>query len=104
MSHRTAAKESSRRPDPSVCTPRGYRWVPEGRRLVPNRRLSGPKRAVWDQTWGVHGPRARGAVSVLRVVAEVRGEPALGLGEGPALALGVVGDLVLPQPADHEVL
>ena len=42
--------------------------------------------------------------SVLRVVAEVRRQPALGLGQGPALALGVVGDLVRAQPADHEVL
>ena len=42
--------------------------------------------------------------SVLRVVAEVRRQPALGLGQGPALALGVVGDLVLAEPADHEVL
>src|SRR4051794_15641677 len=42
--------------------------------------------------------------SVLGVVAEVGGEPALGLLQGPALALGVVGDLVLGHPTDHEVL
>src|SRR6478735_11035550 len=42
--------------------------------------------------------------SVIGVVAEVRREPALGLGNGPALARGVVGDLVGADAADDEVL
>src|SRR5947209_11842254 len=42
--------------------------------------------------------------SVLRVVAEVGGQPALGFLQCPALALRVVGDLVLGHPSDHEVL
>src|SRR3954452_22134823 len=44
------------------------------------------------------------AASVVGVVAEVRRQPALRLGQGPALALGVVLDLVASQPADDEVL
>src|SRR6202051_2528694 len=35
---------------------------------------------------------------------EVWAEPAFGFLQGPALALRVVGDLVLAHPADHEVL
>src|SRR4051794_25246764 len=42
--------------------------------------------------------------SVLRVVGKVRGEPALGLLERPALPPRVVGDLVLAEAADDEVL
>src|SRR5918999_2247882 len=42
--------------------------------------------------------------SVLRVVPQVRRHPPLGLGQGPPFALGVVGDLVAAEPADHEVL
>src|SRR5699024_143318 len=37
------------------------------------------------------------------LVAEVGREPALGLLDGPALALGVVGDLVPIHPTDREV-
>src|ERR1700712_6126012 len=48
--------------------------------------------------------RRTGTRSVLRVVAEVGTEPAFGFLQRPALAFGVVGDLVLGHPADHEVL
>src|SRR5262245_45187444 len=62
---------------------------------------------VWTSGWrlaksiGAVGIRAG---SVLRVVAKVGAEPALSFGQRPALALGVVGDLVLGQPTDYEVL
>src|SRR5205823_4732586 len=45
-----------------------------------------------------------GPVSVLGVVAQVRAEPAFGLAERPALATGVVGNLVAADAADGEVL
>src|SRR3954451_20621689 len=52
-------------------------------------------------SWWVDGTLTR---TVLGVVAEAGREPPLGLGEGPAPALGVVGDLVGAEPSDHEVL
>src|SRR5919107_1384366 len=42
-------------------------------------------------------------ISVLRLVAEVGGEPLLGFAEAPPLAGGVVGDLVLAEAAHDEV-
>ena len=47
---------------------------------------------------------AEGRDSVIGVVAEVRGEPLLGLLQAPALALGVRRHLVAAQPPDDEVL
>jgi hypothetical protein len=44
------------------------------------------------------------ALSILRVVAEVGAEPALGFGQCPAFAFRVIGHLILGQPADHKVL
>src|SRR5215510_8030241 len=48
--------------------------------------------------------RPSGGSSLIRVVAEVRRQPLLRLGERPALALGVLGDLVAPETPDDEVL
>src|SRR3954454_8377987 len=82
---------------------------PKASRSPPNRGGPGPRCvAVWSQTAGF-GPEimrngTKRRKSVLRVVAEVRGEPALGLGGGPAFAVGVVGDLVGSEAADDEVL
>src|SRR4051812_22258176 len=42
--------------------------------------------------------------SVIRVVAQVGRQPPLGLGQRPALALGVVAHLVATEAADDEVL
>ena len=85
--------EPGRRLDHRVLGPRADR-----RRVAGRRTGAGPDRRR-------AGRRGRpGAASVLRVVAEVGREPALGLGQGPALALGVVGDLVATEPADDEVL
>src|SRR6476469_6875142 len=42
--------------------------------------------------------------SVLGLVAEVGSEPALGLLDRPSLPAGVVGNLVGPELAEHEVL
>src|SRR6476661_5874790 len=77
MSNRTA------RSDSVICSD-----CPWGTALV-----QGPRRA--GESWGPS--------FVLCAVAKVRRQPLLGLVEGPALAAGVVLDLVPAEPPQHEV-
>ena len=87
-------RESRRGVDHHVVAPRAHR-----RRVARRRGRPGPDRGRPRRRRG-----AGGLSSVLGVVAQVGREPALRLGQAPALALGVVGDLVAPEAADHEVL
>ncbi len=48
--------------------------------------------------------RAMHATDLFRLVIKIGAEPALGFGQGPAFAFGVILDLFLAQPADHKIL